>query len=131
MVLAIILPEATNEPISHRMLIGLGLVLIVTVATYSGVFYLGHTGEVLFAGFGDSLPQITAIFFASYRFVGAFILIGLIPYWQLFKSRNIVLPDSRRLASYVFASLGIAWAVMSVAVAAMYAPIFQMESLVQ
>ena len=131
MAVAIILPEATSEPIGRGRLIALGLVVIVTGAIYSFVYYLGRSGEVLFTGFGEDMPQFTALFISMYRFIGALVLIGLIPYWRLFKSRNIVLRDNQRLISYVIASLAISMTVLSLAVAAMYAPIFQMGSVTQ
>ena len=137
MLIPVILPEGPEgnrgqgHPIPSWLLVTSVVSVILTTGIYIVIFFGGSGFEDLYQGFGAELPTLTRFVFASYRFYGVFVLIGLVPTVFLIKSRACFVGDRNRLFIPMVASFGLAMFILGVFVVAMYMPIFAMGSLIE
>lgn len=105
------------------------LLFLASVAIYVYIFFAGREFVHLFPGFGADLPQLTAFVLKSYRYFGAFALIGLYGCVKLVGGEKRSSPEISRVFTISVAGFFAALLLAALFVSAMYLPVFQMGAL--
>jgi hypothetical protein len=133
----VILPESLQEsgetggPIPRWMLATSVVSIIFSIAVYAVIYVQVPAFESLFRGFGGDLPLLTRIVFASYKWYGAFALVGGVPTYYLFRNRRCFVGDMNRLFVPVIGNIGLALFLLGAATAAMYLPVLPVSPVTQ
>jgi hypothetical protein len=136
MPIAIVLPEPPHDeedihrPVKLWILVLSVVLTTISVAIYAAIYFSGAGFQELFQGFGAELPTLTRFFLNSYQYYGVLILIGLVPCVSLLWSRNRPIAESNRLFKFVIANFGLSMFILSVSVAAVYLPVYQLGTVV-
>jgi type II secretory pathway component PulF len=104
--------------------------VVCTLVLYGIILVAVPSFGELFAGFGSSLPILTALVIGYSKFTVVLALIGVLPLISMWRVRSSGSRDTARDFRRIIAGFGIALFVFSITVTAMYLPVFKMGEVV-